>query len=148
VLGQQALQQQLPGLAPLLRWGGAAFLAAYGVLALRRAWQGSGGLSATAQAPRSRRAVLLQALGFSLLNPHVYLDTVLLVGGLGAQQPAGLPQGAFVLGACLASLGWFLLIALGARQLAPWLARPAAWRVLDALIGVLMLSLAGLLLRA
>ena len=89
----------------------------------------------------SRRAALAQAAAFTLLNPHVYLDTVLLVGGLGAQQPAPL-QGWFAAGASIASLAWFTLLGVGARWLAPWFARPAAWRVLDGLIGVTMAVLA------
>jgi L-lysine exporter family protein LysE/ArgO len=93
-----------------------------------------------------RRAALAQAAAFTLLNPHVYLDTVLLVGGLGAQQPAAL-QGWFAAGASTASLAWFSLLGMGARWLAPWFARPTAWRVLDGLIGVTMAVLALVMVR-
>jgi len=90
--------------------------------------------------------VLAQAAAFTLLNPHVYLDTVLLVGSIGAQQAAPL-QGWFVAGASVASLSWFALLGFGARWLAPWFARPRAWQVLDALIGLTMWVLTALLVR-
>ena len=80
------------------------------------------------------------------LNPHVYLDTVLLVGGVGAQQPAAL-RGWFIAGASSASLFWFALLGFRARWLAPWFARPNAWQVLDGLIGLTMLVLSALLIR-
>jgi L-lysine exporter family protein LysE/ArgO len=96
--------------------------------------------------PLSRRAALAQAAAFTLLNPHVYLDTVLLVGSIGAQQPTGL-QGWFVVGACTASLAWFTALGVGARWLAPVFARPRAWQVLDGLIGLTMWVLAALLVR-
>jgi L-lysine exporter family protein LysE/ArgO len=91
-------------------------------------------------------AALAQAAAFTLLNPHVYLDTVLLVGSVGAQQPAGL-RGWFIAGASSASLLWFVLLGYGARWLAPLFARPRAWQVLDALIGVTMFVLSALLMR-
>uniref|UniRef100_UPI0038B3089E LysE/ArgO family amino acid transporter n=1 Tax=Cupriavidus plantarum TaxID=942865 RepID=UPI0038B3089E len=89
---------------------------------------------------------LAQAAAFTLLNPHVYLDTVLLVGSIGAQQAATLRIW-FVAGASAASLCWFGMLGFGARWLAPWFARPVAWRVLDAIIGVTMFVLSGLLMR-
>lgn len=94
----------------------------------------------------SRRAALAQAAAFTLLNPHVYLDTVLLVGSIGAQQASAL-RGWFVAGAGSASLFWFVSLGFGARWLAPWFARPKAWQVLDGLIGVTMLVLSALLLH-
>ncbi|MBH4207647.1 LysE family transporter, partial [Pseudomonas aeruginosa] len=93
--------------------------------------------------PRSRKAVLLAALAVTLLNPHVYLDTVLLIGSLGAQQAA---PGAYALGAASASLMWFFALALGAAWLAPWLARPATWRLLDLMVAAMMLGMAAQLL--
>lgn len=104
------------------------------------------GLAVAGGEGMSRVAALAQAAAFTLLNPHVYLDTVLLVGSIGAQQAAGL-RGWFVAGASSASLFWFTGLGFGARWLAPWFARPGAWRVLDGLIGVTMLVLAALLLR-
>jgi L-lysine exporter family protein LysE/ArgO len=93
-----------------------------------------------------RVAAVAQAAAFTLLNPHVYLDTVLLVGSIGAQQPAVL-RGWFIAGASSASLVWFALLGFGARWLAPWFARPIAWQVLDGLIGATMFVLSALLLR-
>ncbi len=135
-----------PALARGLALAGAAFLAWYAGQALRRARRG-GSLRAGDQDPlTSRTAALAQAAGFTLLNPHVYLDTVLLVGSIGARQPA-LLQPAFVAGASLASFGWFILLGFGARWLAPWFARPRSWQVLDAAIGLTMAVLAIMLLR-
>ena len=92
---------------------------------------------------RSRKAVLLSALAVTLLNPHVYLDTVLLIGSLGAQQTA---PGAYVAGAASASLLWFSTLAIGAAWLAPWLARPATWRMLDLMVAVMMFAVAAQLI--
>jgi L-lysine exporter family protein LysE/ArgO len=136
-----------PALATGLTLGGALFLAAYGVRALWRAARPGRLQAAGGTAGLSRRQAVLQALAFTLLNPHVYLDTVLLVGAVGAQQPAGLARGAFVAGACTASLLWFSALGFGARWLAPVFARPRAWQVLDALIGLTMLLLSSLLWR-
>ncbi|UQV47296.1 LysE family transporter [Janthinobacterium lividum] len=89
---------------------------------------------------------MAHALGQRPLNPHVYLDTVLLVGSIGAQQPGAL-RGWFIAGASAASLLWFAALGFGACWLAPWFARPRAWQVLDGLIGVTMFVLSALLLR-
>ena len=93
-----------------------------------------------------RSAVVAQAAAFTLLNPHVYLDTVLLVGSIGAQQPATL-RGWFIAGAGSASFFWFALLGFGARWLAPWFGRPRSWQALDVLIGVIMFVLSVLLVR-
>ncbi len=146
VLGMaQALGQQ-PGVARALAVAGAVFLAAYGWQALRRARQPQTLQAAPGSAVRGRGAALAQAAAFTLLNPHVYLDTVLLVGSIGAQQPAAL-RGWFIAGASCASLAWFVLLGYGARWLAPWFSQPRAWRLLDSLIGLTMWLLAALLLR-
>ncbi|MES2840924.1 MAG: LysE/ArgO family amino acid transporter [Pseudomonadota bacterium] len=146
VLGMAQALADSPGIARALALAGAAFLAVYGWQALRRArnpqlLQASGGGEVF-----SRGAAVAQAAAFTLLNPHVYLDTVLLVGSIGAQQPAAL-RGWFVAGASTASVLWFGLLGFGARWLAPWFARPRAWQVLDGLIGVTMWVLAALLVR-
>jgi len=135
-----------PTLARVLALAGAAFLAVYGWQALRRARQAHRLAANQAGAALTRGAAVAQAAAFTLFNPHVYLDTVLLVGSIGAQQPAAL-QGWFIAGASAASLAWFSLLGFGARWLAPWFARPRAWQVLDGLIGVTMFVLAALLLR-
>ena len=146
VLGMAKALGERPLLAQALAVGGAMFLAHYGWQALRRAQRVNHLQAADGGAPMALGAALAQAAAFTLLNPHVYLDTVLLVGSIGAQQPAGL-QGWFVAGACTASLAWFTALGVGARWLAPVFARPRAWQVLDCLIGLTMWLLAALLVR-
>ena len=146
VLGMAQALGQRPGLARALALVGAAFLAVYGWRALRRARQPQPMHTSASGAGMSRGAALAQAAAFTLLNPHVYLDTVLLVGSVGAQQPAAL-RGWFVAGASAASVLWFTALGFGARWLAPWFAQPKAWQVLDGLIGLTMGVLALMLLR-
>ena len=124
---------------------GAGFLGWYGLAAAQRARSGTSALAIGSAGPRSAPQVLAQTLAVSLLNPHVYLDTVLLVGSVGAQQPGALRL-AFLAGSCSASLGWFASLGFGARMLAPLFARPHAWRVLDALVALVMWSVAADLL--
>ncbi|MGH8354915.1 MAG: LysE/ArgO family amino acid transporter [Pseudomonas sp.] len=145
VFGLAGLLAQSPLLLGIARWGGAAFLLWLGAQALRRACNPQALQQASTAGPRSRRAVLLSALAVTLLNPHVYLDTVLLIGSLGAQQRV---PGAYALGAASASLLWFFALALGAAWLAPWLARPATWRLLDLAVALMMLAVAAQLLTA
>lgn len=137
VMGMAQALKGSPGLERVLALAGAAFLFGYGWRALQRARrpQAMQGLDRGVQF--GRRAVLAQAAAFTLLNPHVYLDTVLLVGSIGAQQPIGLRVW-FVAGACTASLMWFGALGFGARWLAPWFVHPRAWQALDALIVLTM----------
>jgi L-lysine exporter family protein LysE/ArgO len=144
VLGMAQALGERPLLARALALAGAGFLAVYGWRALRRARHPQQLQAAQGSAGLSRSGAVAQAAAFTLLNPHVYLDTVLLVGSIGAQQPAGL-RGWFVAGASAASMVWFGLLGFGARWLAPWFARPRAWQVLDVLIGLTMWSLSALL---
>lgn len=146
VLGMAQALGERPALARGLAQAGAAFLAFYAWQALRRAWQPHHLTAAKGGAALSRGAALAQAAAFTLLNPHVYLDTVLLVGSIGAQQPGPL-RGWFVAGASAASALWFTGLGFGARWLAPWFARPKAWQVLDGLIGLTMAVLSVLLAR-
>ena len=146
VMGMARALGESPGLARALALAGAVFLTLYGWRALQRARHASRLTASEDGAGLTRGAALAQAAAFTLLNPHVYLDTVLLVGSIGAQQPAGM-QPWFIAGASAASLGWFTSLGFGARWLAPWFARPRAWQVLDALIGLTMWVLAALLLR-
>jgi L-lysine exporter family protein LysE/ArgO len=146
VLGLAQLLGERPVLAQALAWAGAAFLAAYGWRAWRRALRPQALRAAEGEAALSRGAALAQAAAFTLLNPHVYLDTVLLVGSVGAQQPSAW-RPVFVAGAASASLLWFGALGYGARVLAPWFAKPRAWQVLDGLIGLVMWVLAALLVR-
>jgi L-lysine exporter family protein LysE/ArgO len=139
VFGLATVLAHNPTLLAVARWGGAVFLIWYGSQALRRAFSKQSLQQGENQAVRSLRAVMLSALAVTLLNPHVYLDTVLLIGSLGAQQTE---PGAYVVGAASASLLWFFTLALGAAWLAPWLARPSTWRILDLLVAVMMFAVA------
>lgn len=139
VFGLGALIQGQPLLLEVFRFGGAAFLLGYAVLAARRAWRPTAGLQPAAAAT-SLGATLSAAFAFTYLNPHVYLDTVVLLGGLGARQPAEL-RGAFVAGAGVASAMWFGLLGFGAAAAAPRLRSAGTWRVIDALVALLMAGL-------
>ena len=144
ISGAGALVQGNTLLLSLTRWGGALFLAAYGVQAALRAWRGQQ-LQLEAGQSVTLYAALLTCFGFTFLNPHVYLDTVVLLGTLANQRPeAG--RWLFGWGACTASLCWFGALGFGSRWLAPLFQSVTAWRVLDSLIALTMLSLAGLLL--
>ena len=135
VAGMGALVAANEGLLAVVRHAGAAFLFAYAALAAKRAWRPD---ALRAEGRRlGLRAALLTVLAFTFLNPHVYLDTVVLVGGISATyDDAARPW--FAGGAMAASFAWFFGLGYGARWLAPFFARPAAWRVLDAGIAVVM----------
>ncbi len=148
VTGMAQLLLQLPWFSRLLTVAGALFLLFYGGLALRRAWQG-GAAANVNDAPTAQGTwllVLAQLAALTLLNPHVYLDTVVLIGSIGAQQPGPL-RWFFILGTSGASLLWFAALGFGARWLRPWFARSSAWRALDLLTACTMLVLAMGLLR-
>jgi L-lysine exporter family protein LysE/ArgO len=138
IAGLGAVVTARPATVTVIRWVGAAFLLAYAVLAARRALRPSG-LDPTGRAPATLRATLLTCLALTYLNPHVYLDTVLLLGSVAQQHPH---RWLFGMGAAAASLTWFTALGAGARRLAPLLARPAAWRFLDGLIAAIMLGVA------
>ena len=147
IAGLGALIQSHARLLLAARYGGAAFLFVYALIAARRAWQGEQLLVAAGGA-LSRSAAILTCLGFTFLNPHVYLDTVVLLGTLANQQgePTGSGRWQFGVGAALASLAWFTALAYGAGFLAPLFRRKVAWRVLDSVIALIMLSLGSRLL--
>ena len=142
IAGLGAAVAARPTAVTVIRWVGAAFLLGYAALAARRAWR-PGALKPAGQAPATLRATLLTCLALTYLNPHVYLDTVLLLGSLAQQHPH---RWLFGIGAALASAVWFAGLGLGAHRLAPVLSRPAAWRVLDGLIAAVMVGVAGTLL--
>ncbi|GAA2682611.1 LysE/ArgO family amino acid transporter [Actinoplanes palleronii] len=143
IAGLGAVVSAQPRLVTVIRWVGAAFLIGYAILAARRALRPAGSLDPAGQAPATLRATLLTCLALTYLNPHVYLDTVLLLGSV-AQQHAH--RWMFGLGAAAASLSWFTALGLGARRLGPLFARPNAWRVLDGGIALVMAALGGALL--
>lgn len=143
--GAGALIASQPALLALARWGGAAFLLVYAAMALRRAWHGES-MTLPADSQQSVWRVLLATLAVTWLNPHVYLDTVVLLGGVAAQLPAQ-ERFTFGLGAALASWLWFFALAYGARLLAPLFTRPTSWRVLDASVALVMLAVAASLIQ-
>lgn len=139
VLGIGTLVQAVPAVVDVIRFAGAAFLAGYGVMAARRALR-PGALMAGRQDGRlGIKAAAGTVLALTWLNPHVYLDTVLLLGTVANHQGQG--RWFFGAGAMLGSVIWFSALGFGARLLRPVFARPGAWRVLDGLIAVVMLWL-------
>lgn len=124
----------------VVRWLGIAFLTAYGLMSLWRARHPEG-LQAAATTRASRRGVVARAAALTWLNPHVYLDTVVLLGGIAATHG---PQGRwwFGAGACVASAVWFVGLGYGARRAHRLLSSARAWQVLEVLIGLTMLAIA------
>jgi L-lysine exporter family protein LysE/ArgO len=145
VAGLSGLLGKAPALTVFLTIGGVMFLGWYGVRSLRNALQPRALQAAEGARKLPLRAVMGQAAGFTFLNPHVYLDTVVLLGSIGASQPAA-SRAWFIGGAAFASVSWFSALGFGARLLAPVFQRPRAWQVLDVLVGLMMLALAGSLL--
>jgi len=135
----------VPSLSRVLSLGGAVFLSWYGVSALRRAARPAA-LVVSREAGLTLGAALAGTAAFTFLNPHVYIDTVMLMGAVGASLPP-MERPLFMAGAALASLTWFSSLGFGARFLAPLFARPIAWKVLDLAVGVMMLALAASLAR-
>lgn len=144
VAGMAQMLASYPALAQYLTLGGAAFLLAYGLFALRRMWLAPDAAMEAGErmaAPRGMMSVLAALVAITLLNPHVYLDTVLLMGSIGAQQE-GAGRWSYVMGAASASCLWFVLLAMAGRRLKHLFANPGAWRVMDGITGVMMLCLA------
>ncbi|EGF96477.1 LysE/ArgO family amino acid transporter [Brevundimonas diminuta] len=142
-LGQ--LLAALPGLSAGLSLGGAAFLTWYAVGAFRRAMR-SEALIIEDGAGLSLRAALAATAAFTLLNPHVYIDTVMLMGAVGSSLPES-QRLFFIIGASTFAAVWFASVGFGARFLAPLFARPIAWRVLDVVTGLMMTVIAVVLVR-
>ena len=123
-----------------MRCAGVAFLLVYGALRFRAAWRGGEALRPADSASVPRARVAAMCLLFTWANPHVYLDTVVLIGSISAQYtPHGL---AFWVGSASASLSFFAALGYGARLLAPVMARPRAWVVLEVLVGLIMWAIA------
>ncbi|MFF0945087.1 LysE/ArgO family amino acid transporter [Kocuria sp. CPCC 205300] len=136
--GIGALVSRFPLALDVLRWGGAAYLAWWAVRSFVSALRPS---SLTAEAPRSRGSVVATTLALTFLNPHVYLDTVVLLGSL-ANQHGPDARWVFAAGAVVGSVVWFSALGYGARALSGVLDSPRTWRVVDLVIGVMMLALA------
>lgn len=155
VAGIGAVTARAPWVLEVVRWLGVAFLVCYAVLALRRAARPSALATGDADAgvdarvddrvaARSARRTVLTAVALTWLNPHVYLDTMVLIGSLAATY--GDPgRWTFGAGAAVASAVWFPLIGFGAMRLGRFLTRPAAWRIVDSVIGIQLLVLAAAL---
>jgi L-lysine exporter family protein LysE/ArgO len=139
VAGLGAVIEAAPVLLKIMTWGGATFLFIYGLRSFRNAFkpQKLEAENYSDKPATSVRSTVFAVLAFSLLNPHVYLDTVILLGGLGARHPAA-ERPSFILGATTASLIWFFGLAYGASLLTPLFRKPVTWRVLDVLIGCVM----------
>lgn len=147
VAGFSVAAGSAPWLMPAMLWGGVAFLTAYGALRFRAAFRGGAALAAQAGEAVPLRRVVLTCLALTWLNPHVYLDTLALLGALSAQYAPG--QWLFGAGAMLGSFSFFTALGYGARLLAPVLARPRAWVVLEFGIGMVMWAIAAsLVLKA
>jgi L-lysine exporter family protein LysE/ArgO len=143
VAGLGALIQAQPGFLGLARYGGAAFLLVYGLASARRAWKPKQLILGTGtRLPLG--VAMATCLGFTVLNPHVYLDTVILLGALASQKEEG--RWIFAAGAAGASFVWFFALGYGARFLAPLFAKPLSWRILDSMISMTMLGLGSLLI--
>ena len=140
VAGLGTLVQGSPGLLLLARYGGALFLGVYGALAARRALHNES-LTATDTAPMTLAAALATCLAFTYVNPHVWLDTVVLLGAIASPLPAD-QRISFGIGATSASFAWFFALGFGARLLRGVFARPVAWKILDATIALVMWAIA------
>jgi L-lysine exporter family protein LysE/ArgO len=145
VAGIGAIVEHAPTALTVVRWLGVAFLTAYGLRSLWRARHAEA-LTASSDVEPRLRGALVQAVALTWLNPHVYLDTLLLLGSIAAHHgPSG--KWWFAVGASLGSILWFTGLGYGARLAAPLLSRPRAWQVLDVLIGLTMLTIAYQLAR-
>ena len=144
VLGFGYLIEQMPGLIDWITWGGAAFLFVYGLKSFISAFKPEQLDDKKAKGMMKEggtKETVLILLGISLLNPHVYLDTVVLIGGLSASY-GEIGKYWFGVGAMLASFIWFFALGYGARLLSPLFAKPKAWQILDILIGIVMWGIA------
>ena len=139
-----AISRLPPWIEPVLRIGGAAFLLVYGLRSLRAAIKGGEKLDPNGAAVASLGSTLLVLLSLTYLNPHVYLDTVLLIGSIASRYPG--EEVYFAIGAVLGSFLFFFSLGYGARLLRPVFAQPRSWQILDALIAIVMMSLAASLL--
>jgi len=140
VAGLGAIIEQSPTLLTVIRLGGAAFLIWYAIVALRRAMNPQA-MDIDGQGEGNLRTALATCLAFTFLNPHVYLDTVLLVGSLSAPFE-GNARLAYAIGAMLASFVWFFGLGYGARLLAPVFKKQRSWQILDFFIAFVMAAIA------
>lgn len=142
IAGLGAVIQNLPWLFEVLRWFGVAYLTWFGVNSLRSAFKGESMDAATAES-KTLKQVIISLLGFTFLNPHVYLDTVILLGSIGTTF--GDSKWIFAAGASLGSLIWFFSIGYGAKAASRFMSKPLFWKVLDIVIAVIMFAIATML---
>lgn len=141
VAGMGALIRTNEWLLEFFRWGGALFLTVYGISAARRAASDNGSMEISEVGAGSLMKAITSCLAFTFLNPHVYLDTVVLLGSIAAQYGKDL-KWTFASGALTASVLWFTGLGFGARLLLPIFQNPKAWRILDTLIALVMWAIA------
>ena len=144
VAGMGAAVKAHPLVLEIFRWGGAAFLAYYGFLAINRARKGGEALGVSGKDGENvvtPGRVLAACLAFTFLNPHVYLDTVVMLGSISTQF-AGADRWVFALGAYCASTLWFTALGYGAKRLQPFFRKPRSWQLLDLFIAIVMFSIA------
>jgi len=139
VAGLGALISGLPWLLETIRWFGVAYLTWFGVKSIRSAFKAQS-LDASGVQSGNAKTVVLSVLGFTFLNPHVYLDTVILLGSIGNQF--GPDKWWFALGGAIASILWFSSIGFGARAASRFMAKPVFWKVLDLVIAGVMFAIA------
>ncbi len=145
VLGFGYIVDLYPNLPTYMAWGGAAFLAVYGLMRFWAAWDGQYAMQLSGQSA-GLWATLATGAAFTWLNPHVYLDTLALIGAISTEFPAGAPRTSFGIGAVTSSFVFFFGLGYGARLLAPIMQSARAWRILDVIIGLVMWALAAKLL--
>lgn len=144
VFGFAILVQKTPGLEQVMRYAGSAFLIVYGARSFWAAWHTSNALKPSEQAPKSLWATVLTCLAITWLNPHVYLDTVVLIGTVSTSFESN--KAIFAVGAMFASLVFFFTLGYGAVLLRPFFAKPRAWRLLEIFVGLVMWAIAAKLL--
>ena len=145
VLGFGQMTTLLPGLKQAALWGGAAFVGLYGLIRLHAAIRPNTRIGRPATIPSLRKTILL-TLGFTWLNPHVYLDTMLLIGAVSTQFETIATKAFFAIGAALASFGFFFSLGFGAQYLSQLFNTPERWRYIDLGIAMIMLGIATQLL--
>lgn len=138
VAGMTGIATNMPWLADVMKWGGVAFLLWYGAKSFRAALKGGEAMRAQGQ-QAGLATTLVTIAALTWLNPHVWLDTVVLLGAISAQWPSRM---GFAFGAMIGSFAFFFSLGYGARLLAPIFARPRAWRVLDVIVGIVMWAIA------
>ena len=143
VAGLGAIVETWPAAIDAVRYLDAAFLIGYALVAARRAWRPEAMQVNEAGGGSSLRAAVATCMALTWLNPHVYLDTVILLGSVANGQTS---RWCFAIGACCATVIWFVALAVGARALTPLFKRPNTWRLLDGIIAAVMLSLGAMLL--